>query len=228
MIDYLAPKWGGLVFFPEQRYYGSSIPSDSMKFLTTQNVLEDYVELLNHIKEVYNAESCPVLAFGGSYGGTLTTLMRAAYPSAIIGGLASSAPAGYYDPKKWASHGVTEFTFADIISDSYNNADPQCLAAISAVTDAIEKTSTEKLVVAFNLCDASGLGPHKSDLYLYGLVSATSSKSTSDQARAYVNCLCNATCTMCFFILRKVFVLTSQMMCCIAGGVVPSQLSLSN
>jgi lysosomal Pro-X carboxypeptidase len=170
MIDYLAPKWGGLIFFPEQRYYGESIPSDSMKFLTTQNVLEDYVELLTHVKKEYNAENCPVVAFGGSYGATLTTLMRAAYPSAIIGGLASSAPTGYYDPDHWASHGVDEFTFSDIISKSYNDADPQCLNAISAVTDAIEKSATSDLVKAFNLCDESGLGPHKSDLYLYGLV----------------------------------------------------------
>lgn len=173
MIDYLAPKWGGLVFFPEQRYYGESIPSESMKFLTTQQVLEDYVELLQHVKREYGAEKCPVVAFGGSYGATLTTMMRAAYPSAVIGGLASSAPMGYYDPQQWTSHGVSEFTFADIISDSYDNADPQCLDAISAATEAIEATPTDQLVSAFNLCEASGLGPHKADLYLYGLVSGS-------------------------------------------------------
>ena len=178
MIDYLAPKWGGLIFFPEQRYYGESIPSDSMKFLTTQNVLEDFVELLTHVKKEYNAEHCPVVAFGGSYGATLTTLMRASYPSAIIGGLASSAPTGYYDPDHWSSHGVTEFTFGDIITDSYNNANPQCLDAISAVTDAIEQSAMDELVRTFNLCDASGLGPHKSDLYLYGLVSMVQARWT--------------------------------------------------
>ena len=175
MIDYLAPKWGGLIFFPEQRYYGESIPSDSMSYLTTQNVLEDYVELLTYIKEEYEAEKCPVVAFGGSYGATLTTFMRAAYPSHVIGGLASSAPTGYYDPENWASHGVDEFTFADIISDSYDKADPQCLSAISAASDAIEKTRTEELMQAFNLCESSGLGPHKSDLFTYGLVSQNSS-----------------------------------------------------
>lgn len=169
MIDYLAPLWGGLIVFPEQRYYGESIPSRSMKYLTTQNVLEDYIELLDFIKKDYDAELCPVVAFGGSYGATLTTFMRAAYPSHIIGGLASSAPTGYYDPENWASHGIDEFTFADIISDSYNNADPQCLTAISAVRDAIEMTAIDDLVTMFNLCDESGLGPHKSDLYLYGL-----------------------------------------------------------
>lgn len=169
MIDYLAPKWGALILFPEERYYGESIPSESMEYLTTQNVLEDFVELLTFVKQEYHAENCPVVSFGGSYGATLTTFLRAAYPFAVIGGLASSAPTGYYDPSNWKSHGVDEFTFADIIEDSYDQSNPLCLDAISAVTNAIEKTPTEELVSAFNLCEASGLGPHKSDLYLYGL-----------------------------------------------------------
>jgi hypothetical protein len=97
--------------------------------------------------------------------------MRAAYPSAIVGGLAASAPTGYYDPNRWASHGIDEFTFADIISNSYDQANPECLSAISAVTEAIEHSPTDDLVAAFNLCEADGLGPHKADLYLYGLVS---------------------------------------------------------
>jgi lysosomal Pro-X carboxypeptidase len=169
MIDYLAPKWGALVFFPEQRYYGESIPSSSMEYLTTQNVLEDFVELLGFVQKEYKAENCPVVSFGGSYGATLTTLLREAYPTVIIGGLASSQELGYYDPENWESHGVDEFTFSDIVTKDYDSADPQCLDAISATKVAIDQTSTDELVKAFNLCDASGLGPHKTDLYLYGL-----------------------------------------------------------
>ena len=67
MIDYLAPKWGALILFPEERYYGESIPSESMEYLTTQNVLEDFVELLTFVKQEYHAENCPVVSFGGSY-----------------------------------------------------------------------------------------------------------------------------------------------------------------
>ncbi|CAM9481871.1 unnamed protein product, partial [Ectocarpus fasciculatus] len=169
MIDHLAPKWGALVLFPEQRYYGESIPSSSMQYLTTQNVLEDFVELLEYVKKEYNAETCPVIAFGGSYGATLTTYLRAAYPFSVIGGLASSAPSGYYDPENWEAHGVDEFTFSDIITKDYDSAHPQCLDAIKASRTAIEQTSTEYLVKAFNLCNESGLGPHKPDLFLYGL-----------------------------------------------------------
>lgn len=169
MIDYLAPKWGALILFPEERYYGESIPSTSMKYLTTQNVLEDFVELLGHVKARYKAETCPVVAFGGSYGATLTTFLRASYPFAVIGGLAASAPTGYYDPEHWEAHGVSEFTFSDIITKDYDDADPQCLDAINTAKKAIDESSTDELVKAFNLCEAAGLGPHKTDLFLYGL-----------------------------------------------------------
>ncbi|CAE7521255.1 PRCP [Symbiodinium microadriaticum] len=171
MIDYLAPKWGALVLFPGQRYYGESIPSTSMEYLTTQQVLEDYVELLTFVKKQYRADSCPVVAFGGSYGATLATLLRSAYPSAVVGSLASSTEMGYYDLDNWAAHGVDEFTFSDIIAKDYNDADPMCLDAIDASKRAIEAATIDELVKAFNLCDPSGsaLGPHKSDLFLYGL-----------------------------------------------------------
>lgn len=165
----LTQKWGGLMIMPEERYYGESIPSGSYEYLSTQQVLEDYVEILQFIKGEYDATSCPVVSFGGSYGGTLTTFLRAAYPSAVIGALASSAPIGYYDKENWASHDVDEFTFSEIIAHQYDQADPQCLSKIWDATDAINAANTEILVSAFNVCDASGLGPAKPDLFLYGL-----------------------------------------------------------
>lgn len=73
----MAESWGGLIVFGEERYYGPSIPSSDYSYMSTQQVLEDYVELLEYVKKEYKAESCPVIAFGGSYGGTLTTFFRA-------------------------------------------------------------------------------------------------------------------------------------------------------
>ena len=113
MVEHLAPKWGGLLVFPEERYYGESLPfgaasfeSKNMKYLTTEQILEDYVELVTHLKATLpKAANCPVVAFGGSYGGTLTTFLRAKYPAVVVGGLAASAPIGYYDKEGWEAHG---------------------------------------------------------------------------------------------------------------------------
>jgi len=33
-----------------------------------------------------------------------------------VGGLAASAPVGYYDTRRWAAHGVTDFTWSDIVT----------------------------------------------------------------------------------------------------------------
>ena len=81
MVEHLAPKWGALLVFPEERFYGESQPfgnasatRESRAFLTTEQVLEDIVALLASLKATLaGAAECPAVAFGGSYGGTLTT-----------------------------------------------------------------------------------------------------------------------------------------------------------
>ena len=83
VTDVLAPRLGGLLLFAEERYYGRSVPSDGTPFeyLSTEQVLADYASLLTRVKTSLNASRCPVVAFGGSYGGTLATLLRLTYPS---------------------------------------------------------------------------------------------------------------------------------------------------
>jgi lysosomal Pro-X carboxypeptidase len=170
-----------LLVFPEERYYGASLPfgeggasftPENLVFLTTEQVLEDYVELLSYLKaSLSGAADCPAVAFGGSYGGTLTTFLRAAYPAAVVGGLASSAPVGYYDQDGWAAHGVDAFTWSDIASRDYDEADPNCLTAIHSAAAAVDAADADAaLLGAFGVCEASGLGPtSQSDLFLYAL-----------------------------------------------------------
>mmetsp|Transcript_155910 Transcript_155910/g.499861 ORF Transcript_155910/g.499861 Transcript_155910/m.499861 type:complete len:491 (-) Transcript_155910:222-1694(-) len=178
MIEELAPAWGGLLLFPEQRFYGQSLPfgntsfsgAEHLTYLTTSQVVEDYVELLAHLKATMpGAANCPVVAFGGSYGGTLAALLRASHPAAITGALAASSELGYYDLAGWAAHGVTEFAFEDVVTEDYRSAVPGCLDAIQAATMLIEAAERSKVAEVFQVCEDKALGPRNSDLFIYAL-----------------------------------------------------------
>jgi hypothetical protein len=168
-MKYLAEKYGGLLLFFEERYYGESIPTEECcTYLTTQQVLEDYVELLLHVKKDYNAVACPTIAFGGSYGATLAAYMRLAYPFSIQGALASSSELGYYDAAGWEAHNVTSLTFSEIIGKQYNKTEG-CLKALWNAVDIIDATDDETLLTTFNFCNVSALKPMKSSIFTYAL-----------------------------------------------------------
>ncbi|KAL6012825.1 hypothetical protein ACLOJK_003314 [Asimina triloba] len=76
----IAPRFGAMVVFGEHRYYGESMPfgsrdmaykdSASLSYLTAEQALADFATLLTDLKRNLSAEHCPVVLFGGSYGGT--------------------------------------------------------------------------------------------------------------------------------------------------------------
>ena len=89
-----------LLLFMEHRYYGKSKPfrklsRKDMAFLTTEQALSDYANLLWDIKREFG-ERAPVIGFGGSYGGMLGYFFRAKYPFLVDGVVASSAPIWAY------------------------------------------------------------------------------------------------------------------------------------
>ena len=100
MTETLAEKWGALVVFGEHRYFGQSFPFErkyafaegNNTYLTVENTMMDYVELIKHVKTKYGAENKAVIAFGGSYGGMLAAWIRMKYPHVFQGSLAASAP----------------------------------------------------------------------------------------------------------------------------------------
>lgn len=112
----LARVHGALVVFAEHRYFGESMPFGSESFsqenvgyLSPEQALADYAFYL----ETTNVDKCPVIAFGGSYGGMLTAWFRMKYPNVVLGGLSASAPFGFYGT------GLTEYAYMDAAQESY-------------------------------------------------------------------------------------------------------------
>ena len=64
-------------------YAGKDSLDKDPSFLSIEQALADYAALIYHLKEKFRAEGCPVIAFGGSYGGMLAAWLRAKYPNAI-------------------------------------------------------------------------------------------------------------------------------------------------
>jgi lysosomal Pro-X carboxypeptidase len=128
MTTTLAEEFGGLVVFAEHRYFGESFPfskeeaflPDNVRYLTVEQVMMDYVDLVKHIKYTYACEDCPVIVFGGSYGGMLAAWLRFKHPAHFQGALAASAPIRYFkgaaDPDG----------FTMIITEDFKNASEKC------------------------------------------------------------------------------------------------------
>jgi len=93
-----APDFGALLIFAEHRYYGKSIPLPfknnvkNLQYLSTEQAMADYAHLIFKLKEELGARDSPVIGFGGSYGGMLSSWMRMKYPAALTGSVAGSAP----------------------------------------------------------------------------------------------------------------------------------------
>eukprot|EP01084_Bolivina_argentea_P189493 325856_1 len=96
-IRQLAAEHGALLVNLEHRFYGESMPTESMSveslgLLSVDQALEDAAYFLKHYQVEMDAVGRPVIAFGGSYSGCLAAWLRLRYPHIVAGSVTSSAP----------------------------------------------------------------------------------------------------------------------------------------
>ncbi|XP_051114466.1 uncharacterized protein LOC127240068 [Andrographis paniculata] len=157
----IAPRFRAMVVFPEHRYYGESMPYGSkevayknvttLAHLTAEQALADFAVLITDLKRNLSAQACPVVLFGGSYGGMLAAWMRLKYPHIAIGALASSAPVLQFEDV------VPPETFYDIVSNGFRRESVSCFNSIKESWDAIETEAHKSnglsyLTKAFGFC----------------------------------------------------------------------------
>ncbi|KAK4410086.1 Lysosomal Pro-X carboxypeptidase [Sesamum angolense] len=148
----LAPRFRAMIIFPEHRYYGESMPygswdeayknASTLAHLTAEQALADFAVLITELKRNFSAQACPVVLFGGSYGGSeiITTSMLNSVGSMDAAevspychwALASSAPVLQFEDI------VPPETFYDIVSNDFRRESISCFNTIKDSWDVIE------------------------------------------------------------------------------------------
>ncbi len=130
ITESLAAKFNALVIFAEHRFFGKSFPFGAPqdknitknKYLTSLQALSDYISLLTHFKSTHKlASNIPIIAFGGSYGGMLSSWARMKFPNVFRGAVASSAPVLLFEDINLISN-----SFFKITTDTYKRYDESC------------------------------------------------------------------------------------------------------
>ena len=103
----------------------TSYLKENLVYLTTEEAMMDFVEFIKFIKKTY-CEDCPVVVFGGSYGGMLASWMRMKYPFIIDAAHAASAPIYYYRNRKDFDLGV----FYQLVTKNYKMHSNNCADVI--------------------------------------------------------------------------------------------------
>ncbi|EPQ19311.1 Lysosomal Pro-X carboxypeptidase [Myotis brandtii] len=156
----VAEELKAMLVFAEHRYYGQSLPfgadsfrdSRHLNFLTSEQALADFAELIKHLKRtIPGAENQPFIALGGSYGGMLAAWFRMKYPHIVVGALAASAPIWQFEDI------VPCGVFMKIVTTDFKRSGPNCSESIQRSWDAINRltrngTGLDWLSEALHLC----------------------------------------------------------------------------
>ncbi|XP_048773904.2 dipeptidyl peptidase 2-like isoform X1 [Ostrea edulis] len=154
----IAPEFNALIVFAEHRFYGKSLPFGNQSFshpyiglLSIEQALGDYAVLLTTLRQELNATSCPVIAFGGSYGGMLSAYIRFKYPNLVAGSIAASAPINLL-----SADSKRDFFWEDVTKD-FNQVTPKCVdrirrGFIEMDTLSMKPGGLKQLSTTFGLC----------------------------------------------------------------------------
>ncbi|GER40491.1 serine carboxypeptidase S28 family protein [Striga asiatica] len=158
----IAPVFKAMLVFIEHRFYGKSMPfggsqstaysnSTTLGYLSSTQALADYATLILDLKKNLTAEKCPVVVFGGSYGGMLAAWFRLKYPHVAIGALSSSAPILNFD------NITSPYSFNDVITKDFRSESENCYQVIKRSWQEIEETAAkpeglEILRKSFKIC----------------------------------------------------------------------------
>lgn len=156
----IAEEFQAMLVFGEHRFYGESLPFGNtsykspghLGYLSSEQALADFATMIGDIKESKKgAETSPVIAMGGSYGGMLAAWFRMKFPNVVAGAIASSAPILQFQD-------ITPCeTFYKIVSDTFKKERESCYDLIekswNVVFEKGEKSSGRKNITnIFHLC----------------------------------------------------------------------------
>ncbi|EDW68117.1 thymus-specific serine protease [Drosophila virilis] len=94
----MAKEHNGVLIYTEHRYYGESVPTETMslenlQYLHVKQALADVARFIETFKsENAQLTNSKVLLAGGSYSATMVVWFKRLYPDLVVGGWASSAP----------------------------------------------------------------------------------------------------------------------------------------
>ncbi|EEF31773.1 lysosomal pro-X carboxypeptidase, putative [Ricinus communis] len=116
-----------------------------------EQALADFAVLITDLKRNLTAEDCPVVLFGGSYGGMLAAWMRLKYPHIAIGALAASAPILQFE------NVVPHEIFYDIVSNDFKRESSRCFNTIkeswnAIASEGLKENGLVKLSRTFHMC----------------------------------------------------------------------------